>query len=218
MPTSETAIPAGHNGVVTTPGPIVILNGAPRSGKTSIARALQGRPGEVWVNTGVDASVRATPGRLQPGIGLRPGGERPDLEDAVTSLYARLFDAVAAESRLGTRVAVDIGLHESYSKPLPVRADCARRLRDLPVLLVGVHCPLDVIWRRRRDSWGQDPEAADPSLRAAVQRWNEAVHAGMPYDLEVDTSVTDPAGCADQISARLAQGSPGTALARLRAV
>jgi chloramphenicol 3-O phosphotransferase len=200
---------------VTSPGQIVILNGAPRSGKTSIAEALQERPGEVWVNIGVDTSVHSTPERLQPGIGLRPGGERPDLEDAVMVLYARLFDSVATASRLGSRVAVDAGLHEWYSTPRPVRADGARRLRDLPVLLVGVHCPLDVIWRRRRDSWGQDPETADPSLRQAVERWNEAVHAGMPYDLVVDTSVTDPAGCAERISARLAQGSPGTALARL---
>jgi chloramphenicol 3-O phosphotransferase len=164
---------------------------------------------------GVDASVRSTPQRLRPGIGLRPGGERPDLEPAVAVLYAALFDAVAAHARLGLDVVVDVGLHEWYAAPLAVRAGCARRLQGLPVLFVGVRCPLDVIWQRRRDSWDQDPATADAALRAAVQRWQDAVHAGMPYDLEVDTSVTDPAGCAERIARRVVEGPPGTALERL---
>ena len=66
-----------------TPGRIVVLNGAPRSGKSSIAAAIQGRvPGD-WVNLGVDAFNRTMPEHLRPGIGLRPGGERPDLEGSV---------------------------------------------------------------------------------------------------------------------------------------
>jgi chloramphenicol 3-O phosphotransferase len=169
---------------------------------------LQAETEGVWVNLGVDASVRATPERLQPGIGLRPGGERPDLEPAVALLYAALFDSVAAHARLGLDVVVDAGLHESYARPLPVRAEFARRLVGMPVLLVGVRCPLEVIWQRRRDSWGQDREAADGALRDAVQRWQDAVHAGMAYDLEVDTSVLSPAACATRIVARLEEGAP----------
>jgi chloramphenicol 3-O phosphotransferase len=201
---------------VRAPGRIVILNGAPRSGKTSIAEALQARTDRVWVTLGVDASVRSTPARLEPGIGLRPGGERPDLEPAVSVLYAALFDAVAAYARHGLDVAVDAGLHESYASSLHVRADGARRLEGLPVLVVGVRCPLEVIWQRRRDSWGQDPETADASLREAVRRWQDAVHADMAYDLEVDTSVLTPAACAERIVSRVVQGPPGTAVDRLR--
>jgi chloramphenicol 3-O phosphotransferase len=201
---------------VTVPGQIVILNGVPRSGKSSIAEALQARHDTSWMILGVDASVRSTPELLGPGIGLRPGGERPDLEDAVAASYRWLFDSVATQARLGAHVAVDAGLHESYSRPLSVRADGARRLAGLPVLLVGVRCPLDVIWQRRRASWGQDQKTADASLRAAVERWQDAVHAAMPYDLEVDTAVSDPAGCAERIATRLAQGPPGTGMARLR--
>ena len=201
---------------MTAPGQIVILNGAPRSGKSSVAEALQAQADTAWVILGVDASVRSTPEMLRPGIGLRPGGERPDLEDAVAASYARLFDSVAAQARLGAHVAVDAGLHESYSRKLSVRAGAARRLAGLPVLLVGVRCPLEVIWQRRSASWGQDHKTADASLRAAVERWQDAVHAAMPYDLEVDSSVSDPAGAAERIAARLAGGPPGTGMEKLR--
>ena len=52
---------------------IIILNGSPRSGKSSIAKAMVG-----WTNLGVDHwREHRTPEEFQPGIGLRPGGERP---------------------------------------------------------------------------------------------------------------------------------------------
>jgi chloramphenicol 3-O phosphotransferase len=205
-----------HTGAVgRAAGRIVVFNGAPRSGKTSICRALQRRgPGD-WVNLGVDASVRSLPERLQPGIGLRPGGERPDLEESVVLLYGALFEAVAAHARRGLDVAVDVGLHESYSTPLGVRSLCARQLQGLPVLFVGVRCPLEVIWRRRRESWGQDVTTVDDSLRAAVERWQDSVHASLDYDLAVDTSMLTPAQCADLIATRLADGPPGAAFGRL---
>lgn len=44
-------------------GQIVILNGAPRSGKSSIARAVQSTFEEPWINLGVDGVMRATPER-----------------------------------------------------------------------------------------------------------------------------------------------------------
>jgi chloramphenicol 3-O phosphotransferase len=196
-------------------GQIVVLNGAPRSGKTSICRSLQARgPGD-WVNLGVDASVRSLPEQLRPGIGLRPGGERPDFEDSVVLLYGALFETVAAHARRSLDVVVDVGLHESYAKPLGIRSLCARQLEGLPVLFVGVRCPLEIIWRRRQESWGQDVAMADDSLRAAVERWQDAVHASLEYDLEVDTSVLTPARCADLIATRLVDGPPGVAFGRL---
>jgi chloramphenicol 3-O phosphotransferase len=193
------------------PGRIVILNGAPRSGKTSVARALQERGTGVWVNLGVDSSQRALPERYQPGIGLRPGGERPDLEPLVATLYAALFDSVAAHARAGVHVVLDAGLHDEYAEPLDIVPDAARRLRGLPVLLVGVRCPIEVIWDRRRATWGQAVEAADDELILAVERWQRAVHAGVTYDLEVDTSRSSPEHCAESITRRLS-GPPGTAL------
>ena len=189
----------------------MILNGVPRSGKTSIAQALQQRAPGVWVNFGVDASINALPERFRPGIGLRPGGERPELEDLVVVLYAALWESVAAYSQLGLNVVVDVGLHDAYSIPRRIVSDAAARLEGLPVLIVGVRCPTEVIWQRRLDSWGQVQEAADEQDAAAVQRWQSAVHMHLAYDLEVDTSSLSAEQCADAIVVRLS-GPPGNCL------
>ena len=65
------------------PGQIIILNGTPRSGKSSIAAVIQERFEGLWMNMGVDHFMQMTPTQYQPGIGLRPGGERPDLEGVI---------------------------------------------------------------------------------------------------------------------------------------
>jgi chloramphenicol 3-O phosphotransferase len=69
-------------------GRVVILNGAPRSGKSSIAAAIQETFEAVWVNLGVDVSRRTTPPQLQPGIGLRPGEPDHPAAPYVPLLYA----------------------------------------------------------------------------------------------------------------------------------
>ncbi len=82
---------------MSEPGTVVILNGAPRSGKSSIVAVIQETFDGPWMNLGVDVFSRAvTPPRYQPGIGLRPGGERPDIEALIPSLYAAFYAAVAA--------------------------------------------------------------------------------------------------------------------------
>ena len=51
-------------GDVTKPGQIVLLNGAPRSGKSSIVAVIQETFDGPWMNLGVDVFVRAvTPKR-----------------------------------------------------------------------------------------------------------------------------------------------------------
>ena len=134
------------------PGRIVILNGTPRSGKSSIVAAIQDTFDGVWMNLGVDRFMQMTPERYLPGIGLRPGGERPDLEPIVVVVYRAMYESIAAHSRLGLNVVVDVGHHDAYSESRGILPDCARRLIGLPVLLVGVYCPLEVIMERRQAS------------------------------------------------------------------
>jgi chloramphenicol 3-O phosphotransferase len=82
-------------------------------GKSSIARAIQNTFDGVWMNLGVDGFKQMTPERFQPAIGFRPGGEGPDLEPVVVILYRALYEAIAAHSRLGVNVVVDVGHHDA---------------------------------------------------------------------------------------------------------
>ena len=54
-------------------GRIVILNGAPRSGKSSIAAAIQERFDGIWMTIGVDAHIGMTPPPASPGHRPSPG-------------------------------------------------------------------------------------------------------------------------------------------------
>ncbi len=196
-------------------GRIVVLNGPPRSGKSSIAAAIQDRFDGVWMNLGVDHVMRMTPPALRPGIGLRPGGERPDLEPLVVRLYHGLYEAVAAHSRLGVDVVVDAVHHDSYSAPRGILRTCARLLDGLPVLFVGVRCPVEVAMERRRATWGGIGYTRSGAVEDPVGLWHAAVHDPGIYDLEVDTSVLRPDECADLIASRLTDGPPPSAFERL---
>ena len=203
---------------------IIILNGAPRSGKSSIVEAIQAGFDGVWVNLGVDAYIRhITPARYRPGIGLRPGGERPDLEPLIPRFYAALYASIAAHSRMGLNVVAEFGHHDAYSRPLGILADCARQLAGLPVLFVGVRCSLDVVMQRRlAESLERQgiyvPIGPDMAVPAPVLAWQEEVHRPGIYDLEVDTSAKSPRTCADEIKQALDRGIPSpSALERLAA-
>lgn len=197
------------------PGQIVILNGVPRSGKTSIARVIQDTFEGAWMNIGVDAFSRhVTPREFQPGIGLRPGETGHAAEPMVPVFYAAMYASIAAHSRLGLNVVTDVGHHDSYGDD--VIGACARLLAGLPVLFVGVRCPIEAIMERR--NMGEGPyvkgSAGDP-VPAPVLRWQDAVHAHSVYDLEVDTSVMSAQECAEVIRGRLRDGAPGTAFAEI---
>ncbi len=204
-------------GQIGTPGQIVILNGTPRSGKSSIAAVIQDTFAGVWMNLGVDRFKPITSDRYQPGIGLRPGGERPDLEPLIVLLYRAMYAAIALHSRLGLNVVVDVGHHDAYSVPRGILPACAQQLAGLPVLFVGVRCPLPVVMGRRRATWGVGTAAAGV-VPDAVHLWQQAVHVPGIYDLELDTSMLSAEECAAVIHRRLADGPPPTAFQRLAAM
>ncbi|MGP0031077.1 MAG: phosphotransferase-like protein, partial [Acidimicrobiales bacterium] len=120
-------------------GIIVVLNGTPRSGKSTVARAIQDSSDGLWLNLGVDAFAGPiTPEVIRPGIGVRPGGERPDLEEHLPVLFDALYGSVVACSRLGLNVVVDVGHHDDYSRPLGILQRVARRLGGSEAYFIGV--------------------------------------------------------------------------------
>ena len=174
------------------------------------------------MNLGVDVFARGvTPKRYQPGIGLRPGpgpglgGDAPELEPFVPTFYAAVYESIAAHSRLGLNVVTDSGHHGAIHPD--VLGDCARRLAGLPVLFVGVRCPIEVIMKRRNESQPGRYVVGSPDVPVPppVHLWQEEVHKPGIYDLEVDTSLLSPQDCAEEIRQRLAEGPPGTAFPQL---
>jgi chloramphenicol 3-O phosphotransferase len=167
----------------------------------------------------MDAHKQCTPPSLQPGVGLRPGRGQvgAGVEAYVPVLYAALYESVAAHARLGLDVVMDVNHHESYSSSHGILRDCARRLSGLPVLFVGVRCPVDVIWERRAATWGQVRGSVPDDVTAAVELAQVASHAHGPYDLEIDTSTQSPEEGAELIGRRLAGGPPGSAFHRYAA-
>jgi len=88
-------------------------------------------------------------------------------------------------------------------------------LRGLPVLFVGVRCPVEIAMHRRRATWGGDGYNPSGSVADPVKLWHEAVHGHGIYDLEVDTSVLRTDECADLIARHLVDGPPPSAFQRL---
>ena len=200
------------------PGQIIILNGAPRSGKSRIVEVIQDTFDGVWMNLGVDGFMQMTPARYLPGMGLRPGGERQDFEPLVPTLYRALYESIAAHSREGLNVAVDVGHHDAYAVRRGILPDCARRLSGLPVFFVGVRCPIETIMDRRRTTGWETGTPADAPVPRPVLLWQREVHTPGIYDLEVDTSVLGPEACAAMIRWHLDNGPPPSAFRNLAAM
>lgn len=197
------------------PGQIIILNGTPRSGKSSIVAAIQDTFDGVWMNLGVDRFMQMTPARYLPGIGLRPGGERQDIESLVPILYRAMYESIAAHSRVGLNIVVDVGHHDAHAVPRGILPDCARRLSGLPVLFVGVRCPIEVIMERRHATGWDASRSVDAPVPPPVRLWQQEVHIPGIYDLEIDTSVLSPEACAAVIRQHLEHGPPPSAFQQL---
>lgn len=197
---------------------IVLLNGAPRAGKSSIAEAMRlAMPGR-WAIFGVDVFIREVlPPELRPGIGLRPfvpGDEEvaARLGPEVPRLYGAFHDAIAALDGAGMDVIADVGYHDGYAKPVE---DARRAFAGRDVIFVGVHCAIETIMARRRSSpEGVYIDSADGSIPPAVVRWQSEVHLGRSYDVEVDTTSTSAEDCAAKIIEAISSKESLSALLR----
>lgn len=174
-------------------GQIIYLNGASSSGKTTIARTLQDLLEEPYMLVAVDEFFEMLPARF---------AEEPPRE-VMINVMSGMHGTVAALSRAGNNVVVDDVLAGK-----PFLREIVDALDGLPVLFVGVRCPLEVLEKREK-------ERGDRIEGLAAFQFGRVHHYGI-YDVEVDTSVSSPQECAEQIAAALRERPSPDAMARNR--
>jgi chloramphenicol 3-O phosphotransferase len=175
----------------------IVLNGGSSAGKTEIARLLQALLAEAWLTLGVDDLIRAAPNRLlgaSDGLvigvdgAIVPGAEFARLE------YAWMA-GIAVMVRRGARVIVD----DVFLGGAAAQARWRDALRGLDILWVGVRCDPDVAALREL--------ARGDRANGMARLQAEAVHAGVAYDLVVDTSDASALACARRIAGAMASGA-----------
>jgi chloramphenicol 3-O phosphotransferase len=178
---------------------VIVLNGGSSSGKSSIARALQEILPTPWLTFGVDDLIEALPGRGDdPRSGLRYDAHgtvilQPPYPAREDAWYAGL----AGMARSGAPLILDEVLLSGAAGQGRLRA----ALAGLAVLWVGVHCEPAVAAAREA---GRTDRVRGMAMAQAV-----AVHAGVVYDVEVDTTDRSATACARDIAERLNSRAAG---------
>ncbi|MBF4571664.1 AAA family ATPase [Herbiconiux sp. VKM Ac-1786] len=180
---------------------MIVLNGGSSSGKSSVARALQELLPGIWLTFGVDTFIEALPGR----------GDSPrsgivfDADGAVllSDEYTRLEDAWY--SGLGSMVAsgADVILDEVLLSGSAGQRRLRAALGAETLIWVGVRCDPDVAAAREA--------ARGDRVAGMARRQASAVHTGVSYDVEVDTTSHSPAECARVIADFLRSTTPQAA-------
>ncbi|MEU0227520.1 chloramphenicol phosphotransferase CPT [Streptomyces sp. NPDC006284] len=172
---------------------VIVLNGGSSSGKSGIIRCLQAVLPAPWLALGTDTLVEAMPASMQTsdgGIEFAADGSVL-VGPAFRTMERAWIEGVAAMARAGARVIVD--------EVFLGGADSQRRWQDalggLGVLWVGVRCDAAV-------AAGREVARGDRTVGMAASQ-AEAVHRGVSYDLEVDTTHTEAMECARTIAARV---------------
>ncbi|MGZ3103297.1 chloramphenicol phosphotransferase CPT [Streptomyces sp. H72] len=172
---------------------VIVLNGGSSSGKSGIIRCLQAVLPAPWLALGTDTLVEAMPASMQTsdgGIEFAADGS-VFVGPAFRTMERAWIEGVAAMARAGARVIVD--------EVFLGGADSQRRWQDalggLGVLWVGVRCDAAV-------AAGREVARGDRTVGMAASQ-AEAVHRGVSYDLEVDTTHTEAMECARTIAARV---------------
>ncbi len=174
-----------------TEGTVVVINGTTSSGKTSAADALQNIMDEPFLRFSSDFFKIPAKFDRKPHVG-------PLLARLLHGHYHCMRElALTGNNLIADVVIEDPGLLE----------ECVKNLCDLNAYLIGVHCPLDELEQRERGRGDRSTGMAKGQLRL--------VHAHGLYDFEIDTSVSDPSRCAEQIRQFIRAHQP-CALKKLR--
>lgn len=200
------------------PGQIILLNGTSSAGKSTIAKQLQETLPQPYLHTGIDHFLAAAPwSRLMVYsdstsqaaaegwfLPFRDGAliDTPRLGPVAYQWLDGMYASFATLATAGINLIVDDAIYDPQ-----VLRSAVLRLAELPVLFVGLHCPVEEAMRREQVRGDRAPGGA------AI--FHGLVHRHGCYDLEIDTAQASPAECAKQIRQALTQRHPQTAIRQL---
>jgi chloramphenicol 3-O phosphotransferase len=159
-------------------GHIAFFNGPPSSGKTSLVNSLRESLADPWFHLSLDD--------------FRAGYS----EQTWANDHADLFDRVLAGYLASLREMALLG-HDILAEAVitPSRQSLYESsLGEMPIVLVGVRCDWEVAVQRESDRTDRRHGPIDLPLEDYV-----AVHAGLIYDFEVDTSSESPEDLATKL-------------------
>jgi len=173
---------------------VIVLNGGSSSGKTGIARCLQAILPQAWIRLGVDDLLEALPPSLLDSASGIAFGQRGEVMpgEGFRMIEAAWMTGVAAMTQAGARIIIDDVFLGGAASQQRTRG----HLAGLEVLWVGVRCDPQI-------AAGREIARGDRVTGMAASQ-AETVHQGVVYDIEVDTSHTEPMGCARAIASRVA--------------
>lgn len=190
-----------------SPGRVILLNGAPSSGKTTLARAL-------W-------EVLEPPHWYRSWDDFREGYLPRHLDSARgpwSQMHQRQLFQMLSDGYRGAIRAMALAGHNIISESviLPANVDAyLTALEDIPVFLVGVLCALEVAEQRERARAPTDRHEGMP-IDLRVPQF-ELVHSHGAYDVEVDTSASTVSDAVERIRSALAKPPSPSAFERIRA-
>lgn len=190
--------------IPATIGKVIVLNGPSSAGKTTFCRALQQTLDEYWWHVQMDTFTTMQPTWVMPepapGERVHPTWEHDlRLQRFLTGWY----QSVRALALAGNNVIAEGGfLKREWLW------EQAQALDGIESLYVGVFCPLEEIERRELARGDRKPGYARSQY--------DLVHQHGPYDVNVDTSVLDPAAVAQVIKDALVHPPQLSAMERIR--
>jgi len=174
---------------------VIFLNGTSSSGKTTLSHALQQALADVYLHVSVDTYLSQ--------IAQCDLNNSTLMENRFPNIVNGFHESAAAIARAGNNVIVDYVLQQ----PEWLGA-CVKAFEGMPVVFVGVHCPLEVLEKR---------EVARGDRKQGAARFQfDRVHSHCTYDLELDTSSLSVDACVSKIITYIENGLKPLAFERLR--
>ena len=161
-------------------GRIVFLNGVTSAGKTSIVEALQERDDVFFYVVANDL--------FQEMVGEK--FLRENYWKYLSEVILMMYHTAKLYSDMGKNVLID-GILVEREEIKPHYQQLLEILKDNPLDVVEVYCPLELC-RRRNILRGDRYETQS-------QEQQELMAQDIRYSLQVDTSLFSPAQCAEQI-------------------